>query len=616
MDSLTPTATITSPTNVSIGTNTITFTASNSVAATITAIKLISTLDPKNQISIANNSWTTTGSGSSAVTSFSTDLNAGSYKLVVYTSPNGIISITDTINVAFPVNFVANSQQISYNGGSFTISANNLSPASYITVGGFRGKILSYSTSAVTYAVPALVTSSTQSTFGLKEVALIDSSQFTPISDQSAAATNVSVAFDGLTNTYYGSPNAVCYLGLDAGSQQQISVSRIRFFPSIDWPNVGKRILQAKFQGSNDNANWNTLATVDQTVHTGWNVLKSIDTAPYRYVRFLHNSTSSCNIAEFQIFGIIFSPLTVALASQTADVIYYDGFNTKTFAGALEYRQDKTPIVTSVSPRYGDIFGGYTLNLTGTNLDAGTAVIKIDGIACSVTSSSATTILCTVGARPTTPTVANTFTVTIGPSNAILQDSFLYVLKWSSSATWGVDMPPIDNDLVYVPTGTTLLVDQNTPVLEGIAVEGGTLVFSDDLDLTVQAGFITMNGGRFIAGTEKHPHTSKLTFIMYGGYYGKQQPMFGNKGIGCLNCKFSMYGVPRPVTWTKLTATINPGATSFTVADNIDWKVGEEIVVASTSFVHEEAERRTISGISGNTVTVSSPFVYKHVSVV
>lgn len=61
---------------------------------------------------------------------------------------------------------------------------------------------------------------------------------------------------------------------------------------------------------------------------------------------------------------------------------------------------------------------------------------------------------------------------------------------------------------------------------------------------------------------------------MHGDYYGIQQPMFGNKGIGCLNCKFSMYGTPRPVTWSTITATILPGATSFTVKDNIDWQVG------------------------------------------
>ena len=96
-----------------------------------------------------------------------------------------------------------------------------------------------------------------------------------------------------------------------------------------------------------------------------------------------------------------------------------------------------------------------------------------------------------------------------------------------------------------------------------------------------------MNGGIFLAGTEKQPRINKLTFIMYGNYYGKHLPMFGNKGIGCLNCKFYMYGTPRITTWTTISATILPGNTSFTVSDDIDWKAGEEIAVASTSFVHQ-----------------------------
>lgn len=62
---------------------------------------------------------------------------------------------------------------------------------------------------------------------------------------------------------------------------------------------------------------------------------------------------------------------------------------------------------------------------------------------------------------------------------------------------------------------------------------------------------------------------------MHGGYYGTQQPKFGNKGIGCLNCKFHMYGKPRPMTWTTISATINVGDTTFTTTDSVDWKVGE-----------------------------------------
>ena len=158
-------------------------------------------------------------------------------------------------------------------------------------------------------------------------------------------------------------------------------------------------------------------------------------------------------------------------------MIYNDGLNSQTFNNAIEFRQDKTPIVTSVSPRYGGIAGGYDITLTGTNLDVATATISIDGVACSVSSASASTIVCTVGDRNGSYTQANTFTVMLGDNNVILRDTFLYVLRWSDQATWGVDIPPVDNDLIVVPKGTTLLVDQNTPILEGIAVDGGTLIF-------------------------------------------------------------------------------------------------------------------------------------------
>ena len=52
--------------------------------------------------------------------------------------------------------------------------------------------------------------------------------------------------------------------------------------------------------------------------------------------------------------------------------------------------------------------------------------------------------------------------------------------------------------------------------------------------MEIHAGFITVNRGEFIAGTEINPYQHQLTFIMYGDYYGKQQPIVGNKGIVCI----------------------------------------------------------------------------------
>ena len=86
---------------------------------------------------------------------------------------------------------------------------------------------------------------------------------------------------------------------------------------------------------------------------------------------------------------------------------------------------------------------------------------------------------------------------------------------------------------------------------------------------------------------------------MYGNIWQPQQPMFGNKGIGCLECKFTMYGQKRNFTWTSLDTKITAGQNKLTVQDPVDWKVGESIVVASTSYDHNEAEERVITYVSG-----------------
>ena len=91
--------------------------------------------------------------------------------------------------------------------------------------------------------------------------------------------------------------------------------------------------------------------------------------------------------------------------------------------------------------------------------------------------------------------------VYVGSQRAITDVTFTYVLKWSDPRTWGTDMPPIEGDLVFIPEGMTLLVDESTPKLKGIIAEKGTIMFDDSVDLVVQSGFITINRGKFIAGT-------------------------------------------------------------------------------------------------------------------
>lgn len=122
--------------------------------------------------------------------------------------------------------------------------------------------------------------------------------------------------------------------------------------------------------------------------------------------------------------------------------------------------------------------------------------------------------------------------------------AFLYVDKWSDEETWGGEAPPREGDTVYVEKGKTLLVDISPPVLYTVIVEG-KIIFADVRDIHFDAHYFLIIGGEFEAGTEEDPFEHNLKITMHGDYYDKHLPMFGNKGIGCLNCKFNMHGQKR-----------------------------------------------------------------------
>src|SRR5262249_16423581 len=85
----------------------------------------------------------------------------------------------------------------------------------------------------------------------------------------------------------------------------------------------------------------------------------------------------------------------------------------------------------------------------------------------------------------------------------------------------------------------------------------------------------------------------------------------GDRGIMLSGGTLNLHG-DRTNTWTKLAATANAGATSIQVLNASQWKVGDEIVLASTDFDPRQAERRTIAAISGNNITLDKKLDYMH----
>ncbi len=77
----------------------------------------------------------------------------------------------------------------------------------------------------------------------------------------------------------------------------------------------------------------------------------------------------------------------------------------------------------------------------------------------------------------------------------------------------------------------------------------------------------------------------------------------GDRGIMISGGTLNLHG-DRTNAWTRLAATAPAGAASIQVLNAASWRVGDEIVLASTDFDPRQAERRTIAAINGNTLTL------------
>ncbi len=77
-----------------------------------------------------------------------------------------------------------------------------------------------------------------------------------------------------------------------------------------------------------------------------------------------------------------------------------------------------------------------------------------------------------------------------------------------------------------------------------------------------------------------------------------------------------MFGKPSSKTWTRLSKTAKAGDTSITLSEQVDWTVGAQIVIASTSLNPFDAETVNITGITqtaqGSVLTLSAPLSNSH----
>src|SRR5579864_6149073 len=187
--------------------------------------------------------------------------------------------------------------------------------------------------------------------------------------------------------------------------------------------------------------------------------------------------------------------------------------------------------------------------------------------------------------------------------------------RWSDPATWPDKKVPGKDAAVTIGKDMNVVLDVSPMPLRSLTIEG-KLSFADNKDLELTTEWIMLHGELEI-GTEAKPHTRKATITLTDNVKDEDMSGIGgtndrsDRGIMLMGGTLNLHG-NRTNSWTKLSKTAEAGSNSIEVLNAAGWRVGDEIVLASTDFDPHQAEQRTIAAIRGNTITLDKKLDYMH----
>jgi cell migration-inducing and hyaluronan-binding protein len=195
-------------------------------------------------------------------------------------------------------------------------------------------------------------------------------------------------------------------------------------------------------------------------------------------------------------------------------------------------------------------------------------------------------------------------------ASAQARPAALRKVLWSDPAAWPNGKVPAQGDAVTIARDMEVVLDVAPPALRSLTVDG-KLSFADDRDIELETDWIYVRGGELQIGSEARPHTRKATITLTDKVRGEDINTMGDRGIMLMRGTLSLHG-DRENAWTKLARTAEAGSSRIEVLNGHGWRAGDEIVLASTDFDPHQAERRTVTAISGNTITLDRPLEYMH----
>ena len=187
---------------------------------------------------------------------------------------------------------------------------------------------------------------------------------------------------------------------------------------------------------------------------------------------------------------------------------------------------------------------------------------------------------------------------------------------WSNATMWPNGVLPAIGDVVVIPQPWKVLLDIDPPLLTRLVIDG-ELIFDNRRNLsTLTVGIIWVRLGNLTAGAINQTFPGKI-YINITGDRNSPKLLIDNfldssSNIIAVTGSMRLFGNTTSFTWSKLAVSANIGDISITLIDNVDWKVGDKIVIGPTEMNHSGFETRIITSKSNNVITLDSPIQNFH----
>jgi len=195
---------------------------------------------------------------------------------------------------------------------------------------------------------------------------------------------------------------------------------------------------------------------------------------------------------------------------------------------------------------------------------------------------------------------------------------------WSNPADWTSGKLPVADEDVEIEPGWNMIYDlAESPIVQVLTING-RLTFSNSVNnpnhpgaLNLKAKHVFVRIGELFIGTPEEPHQDEARITLYGEKDSKAMVYdnaieAGNKLIASVG-NITMVGKPRD-KMTRLHTPAEKGSSSFKVGTELDWKAGDKIALADTSFkitAGEEREIKSYDILTGD-LEVTEPLKYYH----